>query len=39
MSKDSTYSERVSAVHLLRSGKTVSDVANELEKSPAWVYK
>ena len=39
MSRDSAYSVRVSAVHLLRSGKTVSDVADELEKSPAWVYK
>ncbi|RPI78341.1 MAG: transposase [Chloroflexi bacterium] len=39
MSGNSAYSERVSAIHLVRSGLPVSEVADQLGKSPAWVYK
>jgi len=31
--------ERQSAIHLLRSGRTVIEVAQELGRSLAWVYK
>ena len=30
---------RRTAIHLLRSGKSPNEVAQELERSPAWVYK
>lgn len=39
MGGSSVYNERVSAIHMLRSGLAVSEVAEQLGKSPAWVYK
>lgn len=33
------YSKRMSAIHLLRSGTPVEQVAEELGKSRSWVYK
>lgn len=35
----SLLEERKSAIHLLRSGKKVLDVAEELKRSPQWVRK
>lgn len=39
MDGDAAYSERVSAIHLLRSGQSAMAVAEQLGKSLAWVYK
>lgn len=39
MDADTTYSQRVSAIRLLRSGQPVSAVAEQLGTSLAWVYK
>jgi hypothetical protein len=35
----SDANERRTAIHLLRSGRTPSEVAGELQRSLAWVYK
>jgi putative transposase len=37
--KQSDVNERRTAIHLLRSGRTPSEVATELQRSRAWVYK
>lgn len=37
--KPSDYAERKAAIHLLRSGQTPVDTAEELGRSLAWVYK
>jgi hypothetical protein len=39
MNADVGYSERVSAIHLLRGGQPIVEVAHELGKSVNWVYK
>lgn len=39
MAKTADYTERVSAIHLLRSGHSVAEVAEQVDKSLAWVYK
>jgi len=39
MSKKADIHERETAIHLLRSGRTPTEVAQELERSLAWVYK
>jgi transposase len=36
---ETEYSLRKTAIHLLRSGKSPAEVAQELERSPFWVYK
>ena len=39
MSTATAYEERKTAIHLLRSGCTPKEVANELNRSVFWVYK
>ena len=39
MKSDTLFSERKLAVHLLRKGKKVKNVATELERSEDWVRK
>lgn len=39
MEKIAWCSQRQAAIHLLRSGSTVSAVAQQLERSESWVYK
>jgi transposase InsO family protein len=39
MGKITNFSERSSAIHLLRSGRSALEVAQQLGKSLAWVYK
>jgi transposase-like protein len=39
MEKIDWRSQRQAAIHLLRSGSTVSAVAQQLERSESWVYK
>lgn len=36
---ESEQAKRRTAIHLLRSGRSVSEVAEEVERSPSWVYK
>jgi transposase len=37
--RQSDVNERRTAIHLLRSGRTPAEVATELQRSRAWVYK
>jgi transposase len=37
--KKADFNERRTVIHLLRSGQTPAEVAQELERSLAWVYK
>ncbi len=39
MSTSNLYQERKIAIHLLRSGSSVKEVATELDRSVFWVYK
>ena len=39
MTETERYEQRKTAVHLLRSGSSVSAVAQELNRSVSWVYK
>lgn len=39
MSTSEQNAQRQTAIHLLRSGQTVAEVAQELGRSEAWVYK
>jgi len=39
MIRKSNYEERRTAIHLLRSGRKPDEVAEELDRSQAWVYK
>ena len=39
MSEQANYEDRKSLIHLLNSGKKPREAAQELGRSPAWVYK
>lgn len=39
MTETELYEQRKTAIHLLRGGMSVSEVARELERSVSWVYK
>lgn len=39
MNRKSNYEERRTAIHLLRGGRKPDEVAEELDRSQAWVYK
>lgn len=36
---ENEYTLRKAAIHLLRSGKSATEVAQELDRTPAWVHK
>lgn len=39
MNRATEYAQRVTAIHLLRSGRTPGEVSQELGRCRAWVYK
>jgi len=39
MDATARFEQRKTAIHLLRSGSTPADVADQLDRSLAWVYK
>jgi transposase InsO family protein len=39
MTEEERYQERKTAIHMLRSGTAVSEVAQQLQRSIPWVYK
>ena len=39
MTETELYEQRKTAIHLLRSGMSKLEVAQELDRSVAWVYK
>jgi transposase len=39
MTEDERYQQRKTAIHMLRSGVPAGEIAQQLERSVAWVYK